>query len=117
MKKQAKAKDPLKHELMRDKVVQICQRGYIKAGEVISGTQFFCVEKGTTDMRMVSNGTSCGLILILHAPHYGLLMVKHTLRALREGYYQCNLDVGKQFLNFKLHADLHTFSGVDMHDV
>ena len=104
--KQSTAKDPLKHELMRNKVVQMQHRGYIKPGEVTSGTHYFCLDKGETDIRMVYNGTSCGLNGYLYAPYYGLLTVKHTLRALREGYFQCNLDVGKQFLNYKLHRSL-----------
>jgi hypothetical protein len=114
MRKQAKAKDPLKHELMRAKVVQVRQWGYITPGWVTSGTHYFCMDKGTLDIRMVYNGTSCGLNECLHAPHYGLLLVKHTLRALRVGYYQCDLDVGKQFLNFKLHDNLRQLSGVDI---
>jgi hypothetical protein len=32
--------------------------------------------------------------------------MKHTLRVLREGYFQCNLNVGEQFLNYKLHNEL-----------
>ena len=79
LRKQSKARDPLKHELMRSNVVQVSQRGYIKPGKVVSGTHYFCVDKGTSDIRMVYNGTSCGLNAQLHAPHYGLLSVKHTL--------------------------------------
>jgi hypothetical protein len=117
MRKQSKAKDPLKHELMRAKVVQVHQQNYIRPGEVVSGTHYFCVDKGTSDIRMVYNGTSCGLNAHLHAPHYGLLSIKHTLRALREGYCQCDLDVGKQFLNYKLHQSLREFSGMDVQEV
>ena len=117
LRKQSKARDPLKHELMRSKVVQVRQRGYIKPGKVVSGTHYFCVDKGTSDIRMVYNGTSCGLNAQLHAPHYGLLSVKHTLRALREGYFQCDLDVGEQFLNYKLHQPLRELSGVDVREV
>jgi hypothetical protein len=117
LRKQAKAKDPLKHELMRAKVVQVRRRGYIRTGAVTSGTHYFCVDKGETDIRMVYNGTSCGLNAYLHAPHYGLLSVKHTMRALREGYYQCDMDVGEQFLNYKLHKDLRLLSGVDVREV
>jgi len=117
MRKQAKAKDSLKHELMRAKVVEVRQRGYIKPGNVTSGTHYFCVDKGTSDIRMVYNGTSCGLNACLHAPHYGLLSVKHTLRSLMSGYYQCDLDVGEQFLNFKLHEALRQLSGVDVREV
>ncbi len=79
MRKQAKAKNPLKHELLQAKVVQAHQRGYIMLGHVTSGTHYFCVDKGTLDIRMVYNGTSCVLNACLHAPHYGLLLVKHTL--------------------------------------
>jgi hypothetical protein len=102
---------------MRTKVVQVRKRGYIKQGVVASGTHYFCVDKGTADIRMVYNGTSCGLNAQLHAPHYGLLLVKHTLRALREGYYQCDLDVGEQLLNYKLHERMRGLSGVDVREV
>jgi hypothetical protein len=117
MRKQAKARDPLKHELMRAKVVQVHQQGYIKPGKVVSSTHYFCMDKGTSDIRVVYNDTSCGLNAQLHVPHYGLLSVKHTLCTLREGYYQCDLDVGKQFLNYKLHKCMLGLSGVDMREV
>ena len=117
LRKQAKAKDPLKHKLMREKVVQVRRRGYITPGKVASGTHYFCVDKGESDIRMVYNGTSCGLNAYLYAPHYGLLTVKHIMRALREGYYQCDLDVGEQFLNYKLHRSLRLLSGVDVREV
>ncbi len=75
------------------------------------------MDKGTSDIRMVYNRTSCGLNAHLHTPHYGLLSIKHMLRALREGYYQCDLNVGKQFLNYKLHKSLRELSGVDVQEV
>jgi len=110
--KQAKAKDSLKYKLMRAKVVQVRQQGYIKPGNFTSGMHYFCVDKEMSDIRMVYNSTSCGLSTCLHAPHYGLLSVKHTLRALMMGYNQCDLDVGEQFLNFELHEALRQLSGV-----
>ena len=61
------------------KVIQVRQQGYIKPGKVVSGTHYFCIDKGTSDIRMVYNGTSCSLNAQLHAPYYGLLSVKHTL--------------------------------------
>ena len=42
---------------MRAKVVEVRQQGYIKPGNVTSGTHYFCVDKGTLDIRMVYNGT------------------------------------------------------------
>ena len=46
MRKQAKAKDSLKHELMRAKVVEVRQRGYIKPGNVSSGITTFAWTRG-----------------------------------------------------------------------
>jgi hypothetical protein len=66
---------------------------------------------------MVYNGTSCGLNNVLFAPRFGLPTVWHTLRAILLGYYQANLDMGKQFLNFRLHKSLQKFSGVDVREV
>jgi hypothetical protein len=44
-------------------------------------------------------------------------MVKQTLRSLLPGYWQCDLDVGEQFLNYPLHLDLREYSGVDVSGV
>ncbi len=61
LKAQSRHKDSAKHKLMRAKVVNVRRRDYIQAGEVVSGTSFFSVDKGATDIWMVYNGTSCGL--------------------------------------------------------
>jgi hypothetical protein len=118
MQPQKGHKDPAKHEMMRAKVVQVRKQGYILPGKVVGGTHYFCVDnKGADDIRMVYNGTSCGLNDVLWAPRFGLPTVKQTLRALLTGYCQCDLDVGEQFLNYPLHLDLRKFSGVDVRGV
>jgi hypothetical protein len=106
MQPQKGHKDPAKHKLMRAKVVQVCKQGYILPGKVVRGTHYFCVDKGANDIRMVYNGTSCGLNDVLWAPCFGMPTVKQTLRALLPGYCQCDLDVGEQFLNYSPHSDL-----------
>ena len=83
----------------------------------MGGTHYFCVDKGKDDIRMVYNGTSCGLNDVLWAPRFGLPTVKQTLRALLAGYCQCDLDVGEQFLKFPLHMDLREYSRVDVRGV
>ncbi len=70
--------------------------------------------QGATDIRMVYNGTSCGLNDILYAPHFGLPTIRATLRAILPGFYQCDLDVQDQFPNYKLHRSLREYSGVDV---
>ena len=58
---QSKHKDPAKQELMRAKEVKVWRLEYIKAEKIKSGTSFFSVDKGAMDIRIVYNGTSCGL--------------------------------------------------------
>ncbi len=117
LKTQKRHKDPVSHELMRMKVVQVRRRGYVSAGPVVSGTHYFSVPKGLDDIRMVYNGTSCGLNDVLWAPRFGLPTVKQTLQALLPGYLQCDLDVGEQFPNYYLHEELRQYSGVDVREV
>ena len=88
--------------------------GYIETGKVCSLAHYFHVPKGPDDIRMVYNGTGCGLNASLWAPHFGLPYVTHTTRSLMPGYCQCDLDVGDMFLNFLLHEDLKRMSGVDV---
>jgi hypothetical protein len=109
--------DPNKQQLMRAKVVKVCRLDYIKAGKIVSRTSFFSMDKGETDIRMVYNGTSCGLNNVLYALRFGLPNVRETLRAIMPSFYQCDLDVQDQFLNFKLHKSLQEYSGVDIHGV
>jgi hypothetical protein len=117
LKPQQQHRDPVKHKLMQEKVVQVRKRGYILPGKITGGTQFFCVDKGLDNIHMVYNGTRCGLNEFLWAPRFGLPTVKQTLRALLPGYNQCDLDVGEQFLNYPLHMDLREYSGVDVSGV
>ena len=79
---------------MKNKVEKVRKRLYIDPGTVLSLNHMFYVRKGLNDIRMVYNGTSCGLNLALWAPHFGLPIVQHTLRALLPGYSQCDMDVG-----------------------
>ena len=111
---QAPARSPGDGERMREKVSKVRQRRYIDAGPVRSLTHMFCVPKGLDDIRMVYNGTSCGLNDSLWSPHFGLPTVQHTLRSLLPDYCQCDMDVGEMFLNFWLHLNLRPYAGVDV---
>jgi hypothetical protein len=107
---QRKHRDAVQHELMREKILGVRKREYICPGPVVSGAHYFCVPKGPDDVRMVYNGTSCGLNDVLFALRFGLPTVRHTLRAILPGYHQADLDVGEQFLNFCLHKSLREYS-------
>ncbi len=98
-------------------MVQVRKCGYILPGKVFWGTHYFCVNKGLDDIRIVYNSMSCGLNEVLCPPPFGLLTFKQTLWALLPGYFQCNLDMGEQFLNYPLHTELREFLGVDISGV
>ena len=99
---------------MKNKVEKVSKRLYIDPGTVLSLTHMFYVQNVLNDIRMVYNGTLCVLNIALWAPHFGLAIVQHTLRALLPVYLQCDMDVGEMFLNFPLHPYLRPFSGVDI---
>jgi hypothetical protein len=93
------------------------QRNYIQEGAVESLACYFYVSKREDNIRMVYNGTSRGLNECLLAPHFGLPTIQHTMRSLKGGYHQADLNIGKMFLNFTVGDQVHPFSGVDISHV
>ena len=63
---------------------------------------------------MVYSATLCGLNAVLWAPHFGLSVVQQNLRSLLPSYYQCDMDIGKMFLNFSLNPNTCPYTGVDI---
>lgn len=114
LKRQARAPSLHQEEQMISKLVKARLRDYIESGHVESLMEFFGVPKGPLDIRLVFNGTSCGLNANIFAPHFGLPTVFHTLRSLDVGTYACDIDIGECFLNFMLHEMLRKYSGVDV---
>ncbi|EJK62140.1 hypothetical protein THAOC_17263, partial [Thalassiosira oceanica] len=113
------APKPEDREKVLLKLLPVRQRGYIEAGsgKVRSLINYFWVDKGETDIRIVYDGTGCGLNDFIWAMHFGLPTMRHTLRSLLPGYYQCDGDIGEMFLNFMLHEILRELSGVDISHV
>jgi hypothetical protein len=115
--KQDIPKDKVKRKLIQDKVGKVRKRGYIKPGHVSSVTSFFAVPKGDDDIRMVYNGTSCGLNDAVFAPWFALPTMDSHLRAVDVGTYMADCDIGEMFLNFMLDVNLREFAGVDLTDL
>ena len=113
----ARPPDPLKKELIRDKLQKILDRRYVVApvtvGFIRSLMEFFDVRKDD-DIRLVYNGTSCGLNDALWAPNFWLPTPATAARSLGYGYYMADIDLGEMFLNFPLHEILQRFSGIDL---
>jgi hypothetical protein len=108
--------DPAKKVLIAEKLQKILDRGYVvfpaERSFVQSLMDFFDVEKGS-DIRMVYNGTSCGLNEVLWAPNFWLPSPATAARLLSYGYYMVDIDLGEMFLNFPLPHLLRRYSGVD----
>jgi hypothetical protein len=112
----ARPPDPEKKHLILAKLKKILDRGYVVTPDSIdfikSLMDFFDVEKDS-DIRLVYNGTSCGLNEALWAPNFFLPTPATAARTLGYGYYMVDIDLGEMFLNFPLHESLQRFSGVD----
>jgi hypothetical protein len=83
-------------------------------GFVDSLMSLFEVPKGLTDIRIVFDGTACGLNDMLWAPWFRLPTVKTMFRSLDVGYRSADNDLGEMFYNFWLHETLRNLCGVDL---
>lgn len=94
---QPRPSDPTIAERIRSKLLPVRLREYIETGTVNSLLHYFWVPKGEDDIRMVYDGSGCGINDFLYAAHFGLPTVSNTARALLPGYFQCDMDVGGCF--------------------
>ena len=106
--------DPKIKEKVIEKLEKVRARRYIAPGYVVSLTAFFQVPKGDDDIRMVYDGTVSGLNDSIWVPRFALPTVNTHLRAVEEGTFMADFDVGDCFLNFPLHKDLRALCGVDL---
>jgi hypothetical protein len=113
-RKQDIPKDKATKKLIQGKVGKVRKRGYITKGKVVSVTSFFAVPKGEDDIRMVYNGTSCGLNDAVFAPWFALPTMDSHLRAVDVGTFMADCDIGEMFLNFMLDVNIREFAGVDL---
>jgi len=113
-KKQSAPSDPVVLKKIRNKLEDVRQKRYIDSGQVDSVTSFFSVPKGEEDIRMVYNATSSGLNDAVWCPWFALPTVETHLRAVEEGTFMADCDVGEMFLNFLLHDKIRKLAGVDL---
>jgi hypothetical protein len=112
-KKPASRPPVAKYKLYLAKFRNIIQRGYVKKGRITGLTDYFGVEKDK-DIRMVYNGSSCGLNKSLWAPNFWLPTPDTALNLLDFGSHSVDLDLGEMFLNFPLPEPLRQESGIDL---
>jgi hypothetical protein len=111
--KKARRPPPEKFDLVASKLKTIVERGYVQPGYVRSLTDYFDVPKGE-DIRLVYNGSSCGLNAAVWAPNFWLPYPRTALRSLDYNYYSVDMDLGEMFLNFPLHTTMQPYAGIDL---
>jgi hypothetical protein len=94
--------DDQKFQLIAAKLQVILQRKYIAPGFVSSLTDSFDVPKDDV-IRLVYNGSCCGLNAAIWVPNFWLPFSRSAIRVLDFGYYSVDMDIGEMFLNFPLH--------------
>jgi len=118
-KSKRKAKSPKKElrSKLLSKILKVLERGYMEicdSTEVSNFIDYFSVPKGESDIRVVYNGSSCGLNNAVWAPNFWLPTAKSMVRVLSYNFRSVDIDLGEMFLNFPLHPFLSKFSGVDL---
>lgn len=98
------------------KLVKGLTRGYLVSqsfSKISNLIDFFAVPKAD-DIRLVQNGSSCGLNEAVWASNFWLPNAASMTRVLGFNYKAVDLDLGEMFLNFPLDKKLVSFSGMDL---
>ena len=106
-----------KKEATWKKFKKALQRKYLlfcPATAVKIFVDYFQVPKGESDIRMVLNGTSCGLNMSVFTPNFWLPYSPTMTRLLHYEYSYLDLDVGECFLNYGIYKSLIPYSGIDL---
>jgi len=104
------------YEKILSKLKKSLLRGYLipeKFSNIKNLIDFFAVPKAE-DIRMVQNGSSCGLNKSIWASNFWLPNATSMTRVLGFNYKAVDLDLGEMFLNFPLEQNLISYSGMDL---
>eukprot|EP00980_Cylindrotheca_fusiformis_P027270 scaffold19651_cov73-Cylindrotheca_fusiformis.AAC.1 len=115
---------PVKPDTSRclaEKVGDLLEKAYISPTlSTVSQIDFFAVPKvlgpdgEVLDVRLVFNGTSCGLNAALWAPGFWLPTPDTALRKLDFDSLMVDFDLGEFFLNFFLPYEVRDYAGVSL---
>ena len=104
------------HDKLFSKIKKGMQRNYLKITprqKIKNLIGYFAVPKAE-DIRMVQNGSSCGLNEATWSSNFWLPNSSSMVRVLGFNYKAVDIDLGEMFLNFPLDNKLVAFSGMDI---
>lgn len=116
LKPTRRPKNNIYNQLLK-KMKKFLVRGYLvfeSFQKIKSLIDYFAVQKGTSDIRVVFNGTSCGLTGSLWCPNFWLPNANSLMRPTTFDSKFVDIDLGEIFFNFPLYRSLVFHSGVDL---
>jgi len=96
------------------KIQKVIDRGYLEQGYVHSLINYFAVPKGEGDIRIVYDGTKCGLNSVVWAPNFFLPSIDSLAMFTSNRTWFADLDLGEMFLNYFIDDKLRPYCGVDV---
>ena len=100
-------------KMVAAKVSAMVSKSYLEEGFVRTALHYFAVPKGDSDIRMVFDGTSCGLNDSLWSPNFFLPTSRNAAEMLSFGSWMADVDFGEFFPNFFADERVRKHSGVD----
>ena len=115
-KRRSRTPSKLIHQKLWSKIEKGIRKSYlniIHSSRVKNVIDYFGVPKAE-DIRMVQNGSSCGLNEAVWASNFWLPMSGSMIRVLGYNYKVVDIDLGEMFLNFPLDPQLIPYSAMDI---
>ena len=106
--------DPETRKLVSSKVESMVSKSYLENGHVKTSLHYFAVPKGDSDIRVVFDGTSCGLNDSLWSPNFFLPTSKNAAEMLSFNSWMADVDFGEFFHNFFADETIRKHSGVEV---
>jgi hypothetical protein len=108
--------------LVAAKLWNVRMKNYIQLGHAASLTHYFYVYKDFVseqefDIRMIYDGTGCGLNAAVWAPSFWMPTAATALRRVSFYPFCVDGDLGEMFLNFPMDPALRPYAGVDLRTV
>jgi hypothetical protein len=122
LRRSQQAPKPGDMERVGSKLWNVRMKHYICSSLVASLTHYFYVCKDFVsdkefDIRMIYDGTGCGLNAAVWAPSFWMPTASTALRRVSFYSHCVDDDLGEMFLNFPMDPELRPYAGVDLRTV
>ena len=101
-------------KLVSSKISIMVSKAYLEPGFVRTSLHYFAVPKGDDDIRVVFDGTSCGLNETLWSPNFFLPTSRNAAELLSFETWMLDVDFAEFFHNFFADSRIRKHAGVDL---